>query len=522
MPHLVESITSLTQQQQWLLMLALIPISAFMGVLYRRYQERNTLGSAELRREQILDNARREGELIKKQALLDARDEIHNERQNVLKDLDRQKSEQKRIDDRLRQREDALNKRSEQVGRTEAELKRAQDKLAVDENSVKEKEAELKKSLEKLSGMTAEEAKSLLVRSIEDEAQAEAARTVRRIEQETEREAEDKARKILTVAIQRYASEVTSERTVSTVALPSDELKGRIIGREGRNIREFERLSGVDLVIDDTPQAVHLSCFDPVRREIGRLALTKLVADGRIHPTRIEELIEKSKKEVDQIIRKAADEAAYEMGIHNLRSEVLQVLGRLKYRTSYGQNVLAHSREVAHLGGLIAAEMGLDVPLVKRSCLLHDIGKALDHEVEGPHAIVGGDFLKRYNESPAVVAAVAGHHGEIEMTLEAIIIQIADAISASRPGVRMESADLYVKRLESIERIALAEKGVEKAYAIQAGREVRVLVNHQQVTDNEAKNVARLIAKKIEAELDYPGQIRVTVIRETKFTEYAR
>lgn len=507
---------------QWLLMLSAVAIAAFVGWMFRWYQERNTLGSAALRREQMLENARREAEVIKREAMLEGRDELHKERQGALKELDRLKAEQKKTEERLAQKESSLDKRLGEHQREAAELKKAQERLVLDQQALVEESGELKQRLEKLSGLSAEEARAMLIQSIEDEARAEAARTVRRVEQEAERDAEDKARRILTVAMQRYASETTSERTVSTVTLPSDDLKGRIIGREGRNIREFERLSGVDLVIDDTPQAVHLSCFDPVRREVARIALTKLVADGRIHPTRIEELIEKARKEVDGLIRKAADEVAYEMGIHNLRPEVLQVLGRLKYRTSYGQNVLSHSREVALIGSLIAAEMGLDVAVVKRSCLLHDIGKAVDHEVEGPHAIVGAELLKRYNESPAVVQAVAGHHGEVDQTLEAVLVQIADAISAARPGVRMESADMYVKRLEAIEKIALEQKGVDKAYAIQAGREVRVLVNHQQTSDHEAKQVARTIAKKIEAELDYPGQIKITVIRETKFTEYAR
>lgn len=515
-------VSDLSPTQQWLLMAVAIFIGAIVGYGYHWYKERQILGSAALRKERLLEEARRESEVIKREAALEARSQLLTERQNVTRELDKQKSEQKRTEDRLRQKEEMTEKRLEQLNKTETELKRTAEKFEADKKRLEEQTLELRGKLETLSHLTAEEAKATLIKSIEDEAQAEASRLVRRIEEEAERDADEKGRRILTIAIQRYASECTAERTVSTVAIPSDDLKGRIIGREGRNIREFERLSGVDLVIDDTPQAVHLSCFDPVRREIARIALVKLIADGRIHPSRIEELLEKAKKEVDTLIRKSADEVAYELGIHNLRAEVLQTLGRLKYRTSYGQNVLAHSKEVAHIGALIAAEMGMDVPLVKRACLLHDIGKALDHEMEGPHAIVGGDFLKKYNESPAVVAAVAGHHGEIEMTLEAVMIQICDAVSASRPGVRMESADLYVKRLEGLEKIALAEPGVEKAYAVQAGREVRILVNHAQVNDAGAKNVARSIAKKIETELVYPGQIRVTVIRETKFTDYAR
>lgn len=518
MPEALETLT----QMQKISAFAAVFIAFFVGYLYHWYKERQILGSAALRREKMLEDARREAEVIKREAALEARNQLLTERQNVTRELDKQKVEQKRVEDRLRQKEDMLEKRVEQMTKTESEYKKNHDKLENDRKALETQTVELRTKLEAISRLSAEEAKAMLIKSIEDEANAEAARLVRRIEDEAEREADEKSKKILTIAIQRYASEITAERTVSSVSLPSDELKGRIIGREGRNIREFERLSGVDLVIDDTPLAVHLSCFDPVRREIARVALTKLVADGRIHPSRIEELLEKAKKEVDQLIRKAADETAYEMGIHNLRSEVLTMLGRLKYRTSYGQNILAHSKEVAHIGGLVAAEMGLDVPLIKRACLLHDIGKAMDHEMEGPHAIVGGEFLKKHNESPAVVAAVAGHHGEIEMTLESIMVQIADAISAARPGVRVESADLYVKRLEALEKIAAGEPGVEKAFAVQAGREVRILVNHQSINDAGARNLAKTIAKKIEAELQYPGQIRVTVIRETKFTEYAR
>jgi len=520
--HILEKLTTLSEQQQMLLMFAAMAIAAILGWVYRWYQERNTLGSAGYRRDQILENARRESDVIKREALLEARDEFQKERINAQKDLDRQRSEQKRIEDKIRQKEEALDKKLEAVEKTEVELKTGLAKLSVDQKNLLVREQELRKKLEQLSRLTSDEAKSLLIKEIEDEARAEAARLVRKIEEEAKHDSDEKAQEILTIAMQRYASDITSERTVSTISLPNDDLKGRIIGREGRNIREFERLSGVDLVIDDTPQAVHLSCFDPVRREIAKIALTKLVADGRIHPTRIEEVLEKAKKEVDQLIRKAADEVTYELGIHNIRPELLQILGRLKYRMSYGQNVLMHSKEVAHLGALIAAEMGYDVALIRRACLLHDIGKAVDHEVEGPHALVGAEVLKRYNESPVIVAAVAGHHGDAELTIEAIMVQIADAISASRPGVRVERADMYVKRLEALEKIALTFKGVEKAYAVQAGREVRVLVNHQQVTDHEARQNAKDIAKKIETDLDYPGQIRVTVIRETKFVDYAR
>lgn len=513
---------ALSPNEQMLLMLGAAAILALMGYTYRWYQERQTLGTAARRRDEMLDMARREAELTRKTALLEGRDQLLKERQEFETDLNNRRLEQKRVEDRLKQREETLAKRYEEVSRAEAELEKARAGIQSGRQALESSEEELKKRLESLSRVTAEEAKAELVRMVEDEARAEAARSVRRIEEEAERSAEERSQKILTIAIERYASQITSERTVTSVTLPSDDIKGRIIGREGRNIREFERLSGVDLVIDETPQAVTLSCFDPVRRAIAKLALTKLVADGRIHPARIEEVLEKAKKEIEQEIKKAADEAAYELGIHNIRPEVLQILGRLKYRTSYSQNVLSHSVEVAHIGAMIAAEMGRDVAIAKRSCLLHDIGKAVDHEVEGPHALVGADILKRYGEPPLVVTAVAGHHGDIEQTIESMIVQVADAVSASRPGVRMESAELYIKRLESIEKLVMSHEGVAKAYAIQAGREVRVFVDHEKIDDRNAKALAKKIARKIESELSFPGQIRVTVLRETKYTEYAR
>lgn len=514
--------TGLDANQQWALMLVAVFIAGIIGYLYRWYKESTTVGSASKRRDQIVEAAKREAEVIKREAMLEGRDQLHRERQDVEKELSAKKLEQKRVEDRLRQKQDDLERQAAELERGKKSVAQAEEALAGEKEAVKVAAEELKKGLEKLSRLSVEEAKAELMKQVEDEAKAESARFIRKIEEETEREADNKARRIVTIAMERYASEITTERTVSTVSLPSDDLKGRIIGREGRNIREFERLSGVDLVIDDTPQAVTLSCFDPVRREVARLALTRLVADGRIHPTRIEEVLEKAKKEIDQEIRKAADETAYELGIHNLRAELLNTIGRLKYRTSFGQNVLAHCKEVAHLGAMIAGEMGVDIMPVKRACLLHDIGKAVDHEVEGPHAMVGSEILKRYGEPPAVIAAVAGHHGDTEQTLEAMIVQVADAISASRPGVRMESAEMYIKRLESIEQIALAHEGVTKAYAIQAGREVRVFVNHEKIDDPGAKSLAKKVARKIESELSFPGQIRVTVIRETKYTEYAR
>lgn len=515
-------INELDATQQWILMLLVAAVTGAIFYIYRGYRDRKIIGAATEQRDVIVATAKREAEVIKREAMLEGRDAAHQERERFEKERAARRGEDKKAEERNRQRETALVKERDQLTRDREDVDRRLAEADLLQSQLKSRETELRGQLEKASNLTADQAKAELLKVAEDEAHADASRLVRRIEDEAQRHADEKARHILTVAIERYASEVTSERTVSTVELPSDEVKGRIIGREGRNIREFERLSGTDLVIDDTPKAVTISCFDPVRRAIGVSALRRLVSDGRIHPSRIAELLEKAEKEIDQEIRKAADEVAYELGIHNLRSEVLQTLGRLKYRTSYGQNVLAHSLEVAHIGALLAAEIKLDVKAVKRACLLHDIGKAIDHEVEGPHALVGADLLKRYGEAPVVINAVAGHHCDVEQTIEAIIVQVSDAISAARPGVRMESAELYVKRLESIEKIATSFPGVAKAYAIQAGREVRVFVNHDKVNDVAAKALAKKIAKSIETDLSYPGQIRITVIRETKFTEYAR
>ncbi|RMH54680.1 MAG: ribonuclease Y [Candidatus Hydrogenedentota bacterium] len=512
----------MTPSQFYSFFLLAIAASGVFGYFFRRFQEWKEETTAHSRAKQIIETAKREAEVRKREAVLEGKDEILRQRRKQEKEIDRQRTELKRFEEKLRSREKGVKDREENISRLEASLKQLQKDLGEERDRLEKQKAEVTAQMEKLAGLSAAEAKAEMVKMVEDEARAEAAALVRKIEQEAEKTAEEKSRRILTIALERYASDVTTERTVTTVPLPSDDLKGRIIGREGRNIREFERLSGVELIIDDTPEAVSVSCFDPVRREVARLALTKLVADGRIHPTRIEEVLEKARRETEEAMRRAADEAAYELGIHNLRPEIIEILGRLRFRTSYGQNVLAHSKEVAHIGTMIATEMGLNVEVCKRACLLHDIGKAVDHEVEGPHALVGADLLKRYGEAPIVVDAVAGHHGDTEQSLEAVIVQVADAISASRPGVRLESAEHYVKRLETLENLAKEEEGVSKAYAIQAGREVRVLVNHSKVDDQKAKKIAKRIARKIESELSYPGQIRVTVIRETKFTDYAR
>ncbi|MDL2225437.1 ribonuclease Y, partial [Eubacteriales bacterium OttesenSCG-928-M02] len=377
--------------------------------------------------------------------------------------------------------------------------------------------------LERLSGMSRDEAKDLLLKNIEQSVRHDAAVLIREIEQEARDEGEKKAKNIIGLAIQRCAADHVAESTVSVVQLPNDEMKGRIIGREGRNIRALEQATGIDLIIDDTPEAVILSGFDPVRREVARLVLERLIADGRIHPARIEEMVEKAQKEVNQIIREAGEQAVFETNIHGLHPELVRILGRLKYRTSYGQNVLKHSIEVSHIAGLMAGEMGADITLCKRAGLLHDIGKAVDHEVEGPHVQIGVDLARRYKESEAVIHCIAAHHGDVEpQTLEAMLVQASDAVSAARPGARRESIENYIKRLTTLEDIANSFAGVDKSYAIQAGREVRIMVKPEDVTDDGAIVVARDIAKRIEEELDYPGQIKVNVIRETRIVDYAK
>lgn len=481
------------------------------------------IGAAEEEAARIIEEATKQAEAKQKEMLLEARDEIHRSRQEAERELRERRRELDRLERRVIQKEELLDKKTENIEKKEVMLNEREKEIERMQHDIEIIRTQQLKELERLSGLTCEEARELLLSNVEQQIRQETAVMIKNIEAEAREEAEKRAKNIVTLAIQKCAADVVSETTVSVVALPNDEMKGRIIGREGRNIRTFESLSGVDLIIDDTPEAVILSSFDPIRREIAKLALENLIADGRIHPARIEEMLEKARKEIEQEIRETGEQAAFEVGVHGLHPELIKLLGRLKYRTSYGQNVLKHSVEVAHLAGIMAAELDVDVMLAKRAGLLHDIGKAVDHEITGPHVEIGVDLAKKYRESKEVIHAIAAHHGDIEAeSIEAVLVQAADAISASRPGARRETLEAYIKRLEKLEQLADSFTGVEKSYAIQAGREVRIIVKPEEIDDLEAINLSRNIAKKIEEELDYPGQIKVVVIRETRAVEYAK
>ena len=498
-------------------------VGALIGYIYRKNVGEKAIGSAEQKARNLILDAENKSETLRKEAILEAKEEAHRLRSDAEKDARERRTEIQRSERRLIQKEESIDRKLENIERKEESIIQKEQNIV---NKPKDLDKIISKQLEELeriSGYTVDEAKALLLSNIEKEVRHDASLMIKDIESKAKEEADKKAKYIITGAIQRCAADHVAESTVSVVALPNDEMKGRIIGREGRNIRAIETLTGVDLIIDDTPEAVILSGFDPVRREIARVALEKLIVDGRIHPARIEEMVEKAEREVNAIIKEEGEQAAFEVGIHNLHPELIKLLGRLKYRTSYGQNVLKHSVEVAHLAGLMAGELGLDIKLAKRAGLLHDIGKALDHEVEGTHVDIGIDVLRRYKESEAVINGMAAHHGDYEpKSMEAVLIAAADALSAARPGARRETLDAYIKRLEKLEEIANTTQGVEKSFAIQAGREIRIIAKPEDVNDEEIVFLAREISKKIESELEYPGQIKVNVVRETRAIDYAK
>ena len=510
----------------------ILPIAGFIlgailffliGIAYRKRTAEREIGSAETEATRILNEAIKSSESKKREMLLEAKEEIHKSRTEYEREVKERRADLQKQERRLQQKEESLDKKLDAHEKKEDELAKKVQQVAAQQEEVDRIKASQLDMLEKISGLTQEEAKKYLLDNIESEVRHEAAVKIKEIEAQTKEEADQMAREIISIAIQRCAADHAAEATVSVVPLPNDEMKGRIIGREGRNIRTLETITGVDLIIDDTPEAITVSSFDPVRREIARIALEKLIADGRIHPTRIEDMVEKARREVEHTIKQEGERAVFETGIHNLHPELVKLLGRQKYRTSYGQNVLNHSIEVAHIAGLLAGELGVDVQMAKRAGLLHDLGKSVDHEMEGSHIQLGVELARKYKENPVIINAIEAHHGDVECkTVIACLVQAADAISAARPGARRENVENYIRRLEKLEELTGTYPGVEKAYAIQAGREVRVMVKPEEVTEDNMILMARDLAKKIEAELEYPGQIKVNVIRETKAIEYAK
>jgi len=505
----------------WMLMLPLAGLILGWTIrwLYARFQ----LTASEQRAERIRQDAIKEAEAKKKEILLEAKEQLIRERNQQERETRERRVELQRYERRVVQKEEAIDKKIAQIEKTEQELSDKRQVLSDREAALEQEEERYRAELERISGLSAEEAKEIIIQALENEAKHDAQALINKIEQEANLSAEKKAKDILVSTIQRMATEVTGDVTVTTVSLPNDEMKGRIIGREGRNIRTLETLTGVDVIIDDTPEAVVISCFDPVRREIAKVSMERLITDGRIHPARIEEIVQKVTKEISQKIFEEGEKVLFDLGLHNMNQEAIRALGRLYFRTSYGQNVLYHSREVAVLAGMLAAELGVNREIAKRGALLHDIGKGVESDSDLNHAEIGMDLARKMGEDPRVINAIGSHHNDVEPScIESVLVQIADAISAARPGARRETLDNYIKRLENLENIAESFSGVDKAFAIQAGRELRIIVNHEAVNDEQSKEMAKNIAKKIENDLRYPGRIKVTIIRETRIVEYAR